>query len=82
MAKRVCELVEGDVIDPPAGERGWLWKDGTKRRYTVVRVADGKITKAGRFLRVFAKCPSPYRNEELFEINCDMLENKKVTVHN
>ena len=80
MSKQVTELTTGDIIDPPTGEKKWLWKDGTKRRYTVVSVVPGKVTKKGQFVKINATCPSPYRNEEPFEINCQMIETKKVTV--
>jgi hypothetical protein len=81
MKKQVTELNAGDVIDPPAGEKKWLWKDGVKRRYTVVSVELGKLTKKGRFMKIKATVPSPYRDEEPTTIDCEMLESKSVTVH-
>jgi len=78
--KQVTQLQAGDIIDPPAGEKTWLWKDGTKRRYTVQSIGTGKRTAKGQFVRIFATCPSPYNDEQPFEINCDMLESKIVTV--
>jgi hypothetical protein len=77
--KQVTDLRQGDVIDPPAGEKVWLWRDGIKRRYTVVSVSRGHVTKKGQFWTVTATCPSPYKDED-FSIRCDMLEGKIVTV--
>lgn len=79
--KPISELIEGDVIDPPYGERAWLWKDGVKRRYTVRSVEQGERTKRGQFMKIRCVCPSPYRNEELFNINCQMLECKMIKVY-
>ena len=75
----VTELKAGDIIDPPAGEKVWLWRDGNKRRYTVVSVHRGHVTKKGQFWTVKATCESPYSGEE-FAISCDLLEGKVVTV--
>lgn len=73
-----ANLQAGNIIDPPAGERVWLWRDGIKRRYTVQTVQPGKRTKAGQFVKVVSTCPSPYRNEEPSEISCQILETKLV----
>jgi hypothetical protein len=81
MKKLLTELTAGDVIDPPAGEKKWLWKDGVKRRYTVVAVEPWSRTKKGQFVRINAMCNSPYRDEEAFEISCEMLETKTVKIH-
>lgn len=78
--KIVTDLQSGDLIDPPAGEKVWLWRDGTKRRYTVNSVKPGKVTKRGQFVKISATCPSPY-GDELMSINCEMIETKRVTVH-
>ena len=82
MKKRVTELTEGDLIDPPAGEKVWLWRDGIKRRYSVVSVEAGKVTAKGGFVRIMATVPSPYGNEQPSNIDCYMLETKLVMVHN
>jgi len=81
MKKQASTLTDGDIIDPPAGEKTWLWEDGTKRRYTVVSVETGKVTKKGKFVKINATCPSPYREGE-FDISCEMLETNTVTIHN
>ena len=81
MKKQVTNLTAGDLIDPPAGEKVWLWRDGTKRRYTVVSVGRGRVTKKGQFVHINSVCPSPYRDEEPFEISCQMIETKSVRVH-
>ncbi len=79
--KQVTELTTGDIIDPPAGEKVWLWRDGTKRRYTVVSIESGKVTKKGSFVQINATCISPYGDQERFEINCQMIATKKVKLH-
>jgi len=79
MKKKVTQLTAGDMIDPPAGEKVWLWRDGVKRFYTVLSIGRGKLTKKGQFVRINATCPSPYADEKPFEINCDMIETKTVT---
>lgn len=79
MKKQVTQLVAGDMIDPPNGERKWLWKDGTKRLYTVVSIAPGRTTKRGNFIRIFASCPSPYRDENFTTVH-EMLETKIVDI--
>jgi hypothetical protein len=79
MRKQVTELKKGDIIDPPAGEKVWLWKDGIKRRYTVVSVRPGKVTKRGRYIKIAATVPTPYGPGDS-SIDCLMLETKSVTV--
>lgn len=74
-------LQAGNIIDPPAGERVWLWKDGIKRQYSVTSVELGKRTAKGQFVKIKATFPSPYRNEELSTIDCQILEDKLVTVY-
>jgi hypothetical protein len=81
MKKQVTALAAGDVIDPPAGEKVWLWRDGVKRRYTVQEVKPGCVTKKGEFVRIVAMCDSPYRDQP-FPITCEMLATKSVTVFN
>ena len=78
MKIKVSQLVSGHVIDPPVGERTWLWTNGVKRLYTVTSIVRGKTTKKGQFIKVLATCPSPMRNEEPFDIDCQMLEDKLV----
>ena len=78
---QVTQLKAGDLIDPPTGEKIWLWRDGTKRRYTVLSVTEGKVTKRGQFFKISATCPSPY-GEDLMNTDCQMIESKRVTVHN
>ncbi len=77
--KFVTELASGDIIDPPAGEKVWIWRDGTKRRYKVVSVELGKKTKRGQHMKIFATCPSPYGDHDM-ETYCQMLSTKRVTV--
>jgi len=77
----VTSLIAGDIIDPPAGEKKWLWRDGTKRRYTVVSLSAGKVTKKGMFVKINATCESPY-DGRTFDINCQMINTKSVTKHN
>ena len=78
MKIKVSELVRGHIIDPPVGERKWLWTNGVKRLYTVTSTVSGKRTKKGQFIKVMATCPSPYKNEEPTTIDCQMLEDKLV----
>jgi hypothetical protein len=78
MKIKVSQLVGGHVIDPPVGERKWLWKDGVKRLYTVTSLERGKTTKKGQFIKINATCPSPYKDEHPFNISCEMLEDKLV----
>ena len=78
MKIKVSDLREGHIIDPPAGEKKWLWTNGVKRLYTVTSIVRGKTTKKGQFIKVMATCPSPYTNEEPFDIDCQMLEDKLV----
>lgn len=87
MKKLVTELTAGDLIDPPAGEKVWLWRDGVKRRYTVTQVVPGKVTKKGRFVKIYATVPSPYADQNgdtdrPSDISCQMIETKSVKVHN
>ena len=87
MKKLVTELTAGDLIDPPAGEKVWLWRDGVKRRYTVTQVVPGKVTKKGQFVKIYATVPSPYADhngdtERQSDIRCQMIETKSVKVHN
>ena len=79
MRKQVTELKAGDIIDPPAAEKKWLWRDGTKRRYTVTAIKEGQTNKRGRYIKILATVPSPY-SDKTSNIDCQMLENKKVTV--
>lgn len=81
MKKLVTELQAGDVIDPPQGEKCWLWRDGVKRKYTVVSTKPGKITKKGEFTKITAMCPSPYNNQSPSEHRCEMLSNKLIKIH-
>ena len=83
MRKQVTQLTAGDIIDPPAGEKVWLWKDGIKRRYTVVSVSPGKVTKKGQFVQINCTCDSPYSvvAGKQFNINCEMIETKTVRLH-
>ena len=81
MKKQVTELKAGDIIDPPHGERVWLWRDGNKRRYTVTEVHEGMTNKRGRYMKIMATVPSPYGNEEPTTIDCQMLETKQVRVY-
>jgi hypothetical protein len=78
MKVRVKDLQAGHIIDPPVGERKWLWTNGVKRLYTVTSIETGKRTKKGQFIRIRATFPSPYRNEETSNISCEMLEDKLV----
>ena len=78
MKVKVSDLKAGHVIDPPVGERKWLWRDGVKRLYTVTSIETGKRTKKGQFIKINATFPSPYRNEEVSDISCQMLEDKLV----
>jgi hypothetical protein len=79
-----ADLKPGDVIDPPAGERVWLWRDGVKRRYTVTEIKPGRVTKKGSFVRVEAKVASPYAAPGAPEtpISCEILEGKLVPLRN
>ena len=77
----VTSLLAGDIIDPPAGEKKWLWRDGTKRRYTVVSLSAGQVTKKGIFVKINATCESPYGGRT-FDISCEMINTKSVTKHN
>lgn len=80
MKIKVSQLVGGHKIDPPVAERKWLWKDGVKRLYTVTSIVRGKTTKKGQFIKINATVPSPYRDEEPTTIDCQMLEDKLVTL--
>ncbi len=60
MTKLASELMAGDVIPPPAGERGWLWRDGIRRRMTVVAVVGSHADARGPWLHVRVTFPSPY----------------------
>jgi hypothetical protein len=75
-----ANLQPGNVIEPPAGEKVWLWRDGVKRLYTVQTVTEGKRTKKGQFVKVNCLCPSPNREEEPFKISCQLLENKLIAL--
>lgn len=75
-----ANLQAGNIIEPPAGEKVWLWRDGVKRLYTVQSVTPGKRTKKGQFVKVNCLCPSPYGNEEPFQINCQLLEDKLIAL--
>lgn len=79
MKKLVTELKAGDIIDPPAGEKIWLWGDGKKRRYTVTETRKGKTTAKGDFVLISSKCESPYGNDMII-IKCQMLSTKQVSV--
>jgi hypothetical protein len=79
MKKQVTELKKGDIIDPPAGEKCWLWKDGTKRRYTVLSVVPGMVNKRGSYVKIVATVESPYSGNTV-KTDCQMIETKKVTV--
>lgn len=78
MKVKVSDLKAGHIIDPPAGEKTWLWKDGVKRLYTVTSIETGKRTKKGQFIKINATVPSPYRNDEPTTISCQMLEDKLI----
>jgi hypothetical protein len=80
MKKQVTELKAKDIIDPPTGEKTWLWRDGIKRRYTVTSISLGKLTKRGQYIKISATVPSPYNDEKPSEIKCEMLSTKMVTV--
>jgi hypothetical protein len=78
--KRVTELKKGDIINPPNGEKVWLWRDGIKRRYTVTGIKPGMVNKRGQYIKIEATVPSPYREKES-TIWCEMLETKTVTIY-
>ena len=80
MKKRVQDLVAGDIINPPAGEKVWIWKDGVKRRYRVVSVELGKKTKRGQYIKLNCVCQSPYDASREMENSCQMLATSSVTV--
>lgn len=75
-----ANLQPGNLIEPPAGEKVWLWRDGIKRLYTVQSVTPGKRTKKGQFVKVNCLCPSPTAGEKPFAINCQLLEDKLVAL--
>ena len=75
-----ANLQAGNMIEPPAGEKVWLWRDGIKRLYTVQSVTAGKRTKKGQFVKVDCLCPSPNRDEQPFKISCQLLEDKLITL--
>lgn len=53
--KTAKELKVGEVIPPPAHERGWL-----KNPLTVLEVLDGYTDKNGKWLYVRCSFKSPY----------------------
>ena len=78
--KQVTALAAGDIIDPPSGEKCWLWSDGVKRRYTVLSIEEGKLTKRGAYVRINATFSSPYDAEKTSTTHCQMIATKTVTV--
>ena len=58
--KQVCDLITGDVINPPKHQQGWLWRDGTKRRMTVIAIVDSAPDIRGKWMTVNASFQSPY----------------------
>ena len=80
MKKLVSELKPEDVIDPPTGERCWLWADGVKRQYTIIEIRTGRKTKKGQFLRISYKYPSVHKDCMSLG-SCDMLATKSIKVY-
>jgi len=79
--KRAADLIAGDKIDPPAGERSWLWRDGTKRQYTVTEVVDGRVDKGGLWKVIKATVASPYGEQTTGPIKCSMRPDKMIAVN-
>ena len=73
-------LQPGQVINPPQAERCWLWKDGVKRRYTVIKTELGKKTKRGQYIRIHASVHLDEARPE-WGLSCEMLETKQVIVY-
>lgn len=78
--KPANQLKPGDVIPPPAPERKWLWRDGTKRLLTVIEVTEGRVDKRGLWLSVKASFASPY-SDKVSEMVIDLRPETEVNAN-